>query len=224
MEALILGELNVVTHRGEATHSQKDLILPQPAISSGEYSWFAVQTKARHEKRVAAELEEKGVVAFLPLCSELHQWSDRRRQVELPLFGTYVFVRIGGEQSSRIKVLQTNSVFRFVGVRGMGSPIPDEQIETLQTIIREKVPFSQHPFLNVGQKVRVRGGSLDSICGVLSAINNDRSLIVSVDSIQRSLAIRIDGGYGVEPIQLRSQGSASDIRADQTRWVATAQE
>lgn len=200
MEALITGELNVVTHRGEAAYFQEGSILTHPVTSAGEHSWFAVQTKARHEKRVAAELEEKGLAAFLPLCSELHQWSDRKRQVDLPLFSTYVFVRIGGEQSSRIKVLQTNSVFRFVGVRGMGSPIPDEQIETLQTIIRKKLPFSQHPFLNVGQKVRVRGGSLDGICGVLSAINNDRSLIVSVDSIQRSLAIRMDGGYGIELI------------------------
>ena len=62
----------------------------------------------------------------------------------------------------------------------------------MQAIVREKIPFSPYPFLNVGQKVRVRGGSLDGICGVLSAINNDRSLIVSVDSIQRSLAIRIE--------------------------------
>ena len=197
MEAFLAGVLNVVTQTGEATHFIEEATLTQPVTSATD--WFAVQTKARHEKRVAAELKEKGVVAFLPLAIEVHQWSDRKRRVELPLFSTYVFVRLGGEQNSRIKVLQTYGVFSFVGVRGMGSPIPDEQIETLRTIIREKVPFSQHPFLNVGQKVRVRGGSLDGICGVLSAINNDRSLIVSVDSIQRSLAIRVEG-YGVEPI------------------------
>ena len=78
-------------------------------------------------------------------------------------------------------------------------PIPKEQIETLQTIIREKVCFSPHPFLNVGRKVRIRGGSLDGICGILSAIYDNQSLIVSVDSIQRSLALQIDG-YGIEPI------------------------
>jgi transcription antitermination factor NusG len=111
-----------------------------------------------------------------------------------------VFVRIGENRNHRVNVLETNGVFRFVGMRGgTGVPIPDEQIETLQTIIREKVPFSPHPFLDVGQKVRIRGGSLDGICGILLAINDDRSLIVSVDSVQRSLAIQIDG-YGVEPI------------------------
>jgi transcriptional antiterminator NusG len=187
-----------VTHSGEAL-LVRDGSIPQPLASSGEKSWFAVQTKARHEKRVAAELEEKGMIAFLPLSTEVHQWSDRKRKVELPLFAGYVFVRIGWQHSSRIYVLQTNGVFGFVGVRGVGSPIPDEQIETLQTIVREKIPISPHPFLNVGQKVRIRGGSLDGICGILSAIKDDRSLIVSVNSIQRSLAIRIDG-YGIEPL------------------------
>ena len=161
-----------MTHSGEAT-LLRDSSIPQPTPPADEQSWFAVQTKARHEKRVAAELEEKGLVAFLPLSTEVHQWSDRKRKVELPLFAAYVFVRIGWQQSSRLYVLQTNGVFGFVGVRGVGSPIPDEQIETLQTIVREKIPITPHPFLNVGQKVRIRGGSLDGICGILSAINDD---------------------------------------------------
>jgi transcription termination/antitermination protein NusG len=189
-----------VTHIGEATFVKEGLILAPPGIMEAPQSWFAVQTKPRHEKRVARDLEEKGVAAFLPMLSEVHQWSDRKRQVELPLFTTYVFVQISADRSSRVKVLETNGVFCFVGARGIGIAIPDGQIETIQAIVREKVPCFPYPFVTVGQKVRIRGGSLDGICGMLSAINNDRSLIVSVDSIQKSLAIRIDGGYGVDPI------------------------
>ena len=186
-----------MTHLGEATHFRQPSFHSQLETPAEQQYWFAIQTKAKHEKRVAAELKEKGIAAFLPLFAEVHQWTDRKRKVEIPLFNTYVFVRIGGDQSSRVSVLQTNSVFRIVGVRGIGIPIPDEQIEALQTIVREKVPFMPYPFLNLGQKVRVRGGSLDGICGVLRGINEDRSLIVSVESIQRSIAIRI-AGYQVE--------------------------
>ena len=189
-----------MTHVGEATFFGEGPILVPPGSVEVQQSWFAVQTKPRHEKRVAAELKEKGVMAFLPMLSEVHQWSDRKRQVELPLFTMYVFVQIAGDRSSRAKVLQTNGVFCLVGARGIGVPIPDDQIETVQLIVREKIPFSAYPFLNVGQRVRVRGGSLNGICGILSAFNNDRSLIVSIDGIQRSLAIRIDGGYRIEPI------------------------
>jgi Transcription termination factor nusG len=84
VEILIAGVLGTVTQTGEATHFQQDPILIPPKATAGEHSWFAVQTKPRHEKRVATELEEeeeKGVVAFLPLFSEVHQWSDRRRQL-----------------------------------------------------------------------------------------------------------------------------------------------
>jgi transcriptional antiterminator NusG len=195
--SLNTGAQHIVTHIGEATHCRQHPFDPQLESPVDQQYWFAVQTKAKHEKRVAAELKEKGITAFIPLFDEVHQWSDRKRKVEVPLFNTYVFVRIGGDQSSRVSVLQTHSVFRFVGVRGVGIPIPDEQIEALQTIVRQKVPFIPYPFFDLGQKVRVRGGSLDGICGVLLEINEDRSLIVSVESIQRSIAIRI-AGYQVE--------------------------
>ena len=186
-----------MTYIGEATFIKEGPIPPPIGITEAHQSWFAVQTKPKHEKRVARDLEEKGVAAFLPILSEVHQWSDRRRQVEVPLFTTYVFVKISAERNSRSKVLETNGVFCFVGARGAGIAIPNDQIEAIQAIVRQKISFFSYPFVNVGQKVRVRGGSLDGICGVLSAINNDRSLIISVESIQRSIAIRIDG-YQVE--------------------------
>ena len=171
--------------------------LPRDVRVAGEMAWFAVQTKPRHEKRVAAGLEEKGVLVFLPLFSAVHQWSDRRRLVELPLFTNYVFVRIGAEREVRIPVLRTSGVVGFVGMRGLGIPIPDEQIHAVRTILRERVSVTPYPFLNVGQRVRIRGGSLDGIEGFLLAVNCDSSLIVSVHGIQRSLAIRI-AGYRVE--------------------------
>jgi transcription termination/antitermination protein NusG len=177
---------------------QEEPVPRELAAATASTSWFAVQTKPRHEKKVAAELAEKGVTVFLPLVSETHQWSDRKRELRLPLFTHYVFTRIGGGHSPRVTVLRTNGVLGFVGVRGSGTPIPNEQIETLQRILSERVPFTPHPFLTVGQRVRIRGGSLDGIHGLLLAVNNDWSLILSVDGIQRSLAIRIDG-YGVEP-------------------------
>jgi transcription antitermination factor NusG len=172
--------------------------LPHPPTAvSGE--WFALQTKPRHEKKVASWLEEKNVVTFLPLCTAVHQWSDRKREVQLPLFPNYVFVRMNGSHSERVVVLRTRGVRSFVGMRGTGIRVPDEEIEAVQRILAERVPFASYPFLNVGQKVRIRGGSLDGLQGIFMAANNDRSLIVSVECIQRSLSIRIDG-YRVEPV------------------------
>ena len=74
-----------------------------------------------------------------------------------------------------------------------------EQIEAVRTVISDALPWSFHPFLKIGQRVRVRGGSLEGVEGVLMSRNGDRTLIISVDAIQRSLAVRIEG-YDVEAV------------------------
>jgi transcription antitermination factor NusG len=77
--------------------------------------------------------------------------------------------------------------------------IPDEQMDAVRLLLAEQLPCAAHPFLKIGQRVRIRGGAMDGVEGVLLAHNGDRTLIVSVDVIQRSLAVRIEG-YHVEPL------------------------
>ncbi|HTV60703.1 MAG TPA: UpxY family transcription antiterminator [Verrucomicrobiae bacterium] len=163
-----------------------------------EPRWFAVQTRARHEKKAAAEISRKGFTAFLPLLPEIRQWSDRRQKVDLPLFPQYVFVRLAPSAPARVSVLQTNGVACFVGSHGFGTPIPDEEIDSVQALFREKASLERCSFLKAGQRVRIRGGSLDGVTGILSGIQGGRALIVSVGLIQRSVALKISG-YQVEP-------------------------
>jgi len=167
-------------------------------IQAEDSFWFAVQTKPRHEKKVNLELREKGIHSFLPLHREKRKWSDRQQWIELPLFSQYVFVRVPATNESRTRVLQTRGILQFVGTSGRPTPIPDEQVESVQVISEHRIPMTPHEFLRVGARVRIRGGALNGIEGVLAAIKNDKSLVVSVDLIQKSVAIRIDG-FEVEP-------------------------
>jgi transcriptional antiterminator NusG len=170
-----------------------------PEVIPAELSWYAVQTRPRHEKKVTFELQNnKEITAFLPLCSSIRQWSDRRVALDMPLFPGYVFVRIPCDLRMRVAVLRTYGVAGFVGPRGIGVPIPDAQIEGVQAILTRGVPFSPYPFLDIGKRVRIRDGSLQGVEGILTAVNGDHSLVISVELIQRSLAIRITG-YTVEP-------------------------
>lgn len=162
-------------------------------------NWYAVHTRARHERVVAQRLTEQGVNTFLPLVTEVHRWSDRRKSVELPLFGCYVFVKLAPTGEERLKVLRIDSVLKFVGARGLGTPIAEAQIDAVRTLIGQQLPWSTHPFLQIGQRVRVRGGALDGVEGILVSRNDDNTLVVSIDAIQRSLAVRIQG-YDVEPV------------------------
>lgn len=164
-------------------------VAPQPETSL----WFAVQTRPRHEKKVNMGLKEKGLRSFLPVRQERRKWSDRQKWIELPLFSQYVFVRLAEGTELRTRVLRMSGVVRFAGAGGRGTPIPDEQIENLQTISDHRVPCTPHEFLKVGERVRIRGGALNGIEGILASIKSDRSVVVSVDLIQKSIAIRIDG-------------------------------
>jgi transcription antitermination factor NusG len=161
--------------------------------------WYAVRTRSRHEKKVAQQTLEKGIHTFLPVAKEVHRWSDRKKVVEVPLFPCYVFVRIAGTGEARLSVLRAIGVVEFVGVQGRGIPIPAKQIEDIQKLVDQAAPFAPHPYLDVGEKVRIKGGSLDGMEGILLAKNADRSLVVSIGLIRKSLELRL-AGYTVEKV------------------------
>ncbi len=171
---------------------EASVILDQPR-------WYAVRTRSRHEKLVARQLENQGIQSFLPIIHKIHQWSDRRKEVLEPLFSGYAFVRLNCASDARTRVLKTQGVVTFVGVQGIGVPIPDQEIDNINTVLASKVAYKERPFLNVGQRVRVCGGALDGLEGVLTAENSDRSVVISVGLIQRSLSVRV-AGYEVEPL------------------------
>ena len=161
--------------------------------------WYAVQTRARHEKVVAHRLQERGVATYLPLITEVHRWSDRKKTVELPLFSCYMFARLMPTNEDRLRVLTLDGVLQLVGSGRQGIPIPDEQINAVRALVEGQFPVSAYPFLKIGQRVRIRSGALTGVEGILVSRNGDRTLVVSVEAIQRSLAVRIEG-YDVEPV------------------------
>lgn len=170
-------------------------ITPQPE----DCFWYAVHTRSRHEKRVAADLVQKGITTFLPLVSQNRKWSDRQMKVDVPLFSCYLFVNIAPLPDFQVAVLRTMGILGFVGGNRRPASIPTSQIESIQTILNKKVPCAAHPFLEIGQKVRVRGGALDGVEGVLTRFGGSDRLVISVQTIQRSLSITVEG-YEIEPL------------------------
>jgi len=160
--------------------------------------WFALQTRYRFEKKVAGQLSGKGMEVFLPLRKESRTWSDRSKLVSVPLFPGYAFVRSAGSLAARLLVLQTPGVMGFVSFARTAAVVPQKQIEDLQLLLAEEVPFSLYPFVQVGRRVRIRSGCLDGVEGLLVQSQKGK-LVISLDSIQRSLAIEIQG-YEVELI------------------------
>src|ERR1700719_4353686 len=107
------------------------------SVSLNEMRWYALHTRARHEKAVERRLRDHGMETFVPTAVEVHRWSDRKKKVEVPLFSCYVFIRCGLSAEDRTRVYQVDSVHGFVGSRGASLPIPDEQIENIQRVLTQ---------------------------------------------------------------------------------------
>jgi transcription antitermination factor NusG len=160
--------------------------------------WFAIETKYRFEKKVAVHLKHKGFRVFLPVSTEYHQWTDRLKAITAPLFPGYAFVHLDQSRDFCQAVLRTPGLIRFVSFGGVAATIPRKQVEDLQMLMQQNNSFAEHPFVQAGDRVRLRGGCLHGLEGILVKQGNDK-LVISIQSIQRSLAIEVQG-YEMERI------------------------
>ncbi|SRR6266478_3198701 len=156
-----------------------------------EQRWYAAYTSANHEKRVAEQLGVRSVEHFLPLYESVRRWKDRRIKLQLPLFPGYVFVRLA--LRDRLQVLQVPGVAKLVGFNGAPAALPSEEIEALRASMANGVHAEPHPYLTIGRRVRVRAGSLAGLEGILVRRKNRARFVISLDLIQRSVAVEVDG-------------------------------
>ena len=153
--------------------------------------WYAVITRSRQERVAAAMLDALGVQQFLPIAAEVHQWSDRRQVVNLPLFPGYLFVRTTLSPETSLRVRKVPGVVDFVGNQSGPLFIPDGEIEDIRTVLARGASCSPHPFLCEGDRVRVVRGVLAGIEGTFVRNGSKDQLIISVELIRRSIAFNV---------------------------------
>jgi transcription elongation factor/antiterminator RfaH len=154
-----------------------------------EGSWYALYTCARHEKRVAEQIERRSFSCFLPVYRSMRQWKDRRKELELALFPGYVFVHMALER--KLRVLEVPGVVRLVSFNGQPAAVPAEQIETLRKRLAS-ASVEPHPYLCKGRRVRVRTGSMEGLEGIVVRRKDRCRIVFSIDLIQRSVAVEVD--------------------------------
>lgn len=178
---MVIGE----TSKG---HLLKDIYLS----AQSELSWYAVQTCARHEKRVQERLDERAIECFLPLYEMTSRWKDRNVRLQLPLFPGYVFVHM--DLTERLKVLQTAGVVKFVGFGVTATPLPNEEMATLRRGLLGGVRVEPYPYLKVGRRARVKSGPFQGMVGILLRRKNAERFVISLDAIARSMVVEVDVG------------------------------
>ena len=152
--------------------------------------WYALRTRSRHEKIVRDQLANQGIEPLLPTVKRLSQWKDRKKEIEVPLFSGYCFVRFASEH--KLPVLKTIGVVDIVGNGHSPEPIPDEEIGALRTLMASVLPYDPHPYLYEGMQVEVVRGPLQGVHGILLRKEKRHRLVLGVRLIQQAAAVEID--------------------------------
>lgn len=152
--------------------------------------WYAAYTHPRHEKKVAEQLDKRGIENFLPMYRSVRQWKDRRKELDLVLFPGYIFVCLS--PCDRLRVLQLPGVVRFVTFNGQPATLPGNDLLALRNALEQGLRAENHPYLNVGRKVRVVNGPLTGANGILQRVKTNSRIVISIDAIMRAVSVEIN--------------------------------
>jgi transcription antitermination factor NusG len=160
------------------------------ANESPEPLWYALTVKPNHERAAAQALESKELETFVPMYRSRRRWSDRIKELELPLFAGYVFCRF--RSAERARILSTPGVNSVVGFGNRPAPVDDGEIRAVRTLVASGLPVGPWPFLRVGERVRVNAGPLCGVEGILTQVKDAWRVVVSIELLQRSIAAEVD--------------------------------
>jgi transcription antitermination factor NusG len=153
-------------------------------------AWYAVRVRTNYESTTATFLRSTGHVIFHPTYRDQRRWSDRVKQLEVPLFSGYIFCHM--DINRRLPVLQAPGAMDIVKFGKTFVPVPDEEINSVRTIVSSPLLAKPCPYLNIGERVRVEVGPLAGVEGILLERKNDTRLVLSVNLLQRSIAIEVN--------------------------------
>jgi transcription antitermination factor NusG len=159
--------------------------------------WLAVYTKPRWEKKVNGLLTAKGIETYCPLNKVRKKWSDRTKLVEEPLFKSYVFVHVGEDEQSRVRM--TNGVLNYVYWNGKPAIIKDVEIDIIKKFMNEYENVEAHSVnFSPKQRVRVDAGLFMQQEGIVQKVMHNKVEVI-IESLGYALVATLDK-KNVQPV------------------------
>ena len=166
---------------------------PEEGPAAPAQPWFGLRVRSRSEQTTAAALQGKGYQPFLPRYNVSRRWTDRVKQVDMPLFPGYVFCRF--DPQHRLPILVTPGVVEVVGVGKVPAAIDEAEIAAIRAVIEADLPAQPWPFTREGDRIVLLAGPLRGLEGVVSRCKENHRLVLSVTMLQRSVSVEIDPGW-----------------------------
>ena len=157
--------------------------------------WWVAHTKSRNEKALANDLVCKKVNYFLPMSWKVRKIRKRTIKSLLPIFGGYLF--FCGQERERLDVLKTNRVANLIEVKDQKRLI--EELSQIDRALSAGANLMQHEYIKIGQRIRVIGGALAGLCGIVVKTKNAMRLVLAIDMLGQAASVEI-GADMIEPI------------------------
>lgn len=171
-------------------------------IRSHLWPWFAILTKTGREKHATLLLENSGFECCLPINKSVRRWSDRVKEIEVPLFPGYLFCRMN--PNDRLPVLMTPGVVQIVGSGKTPIAVEEHEIAAIRRVEKSGLLATPWPYLRVGHTARIEEGPLRGLSGIVIQIKSGLKLVLSVELLQRSIAVEIDRNWIGAPSPART--------------------
>jgi len=143
--------------------------------------WYAVYTAPKAEKKVSERFTEQNIIHYLPTRKVIRQWSDRKKEVIVPVINGYIFVKI--HKTEFRKIISVYGAIAFVSEKNQPVAIPDYQMERLKSMVDyadENVEFSTEEF-STGEAVKIMKGPLEGLIVELINFNGKHNVLVRLD-------------------------------------------
>jgi len=176
----------------------------QPA--DGLLPWFALRVRNRAEELVGSALKSKGYEVFVPTYLDVRRYASCVKKVNAALFPGYFFCRLN--VNNRLPLLQTPGVQHIVSLGGVPCAVDEGELAAIRLVVESKLPAVPWPYLTAGHHARIESGPFAGLEGIVIQIKGRERLVLSVNLLQRSVAVEIDRSW-VRPMGVAGPGSLS---------------
>ena len=140
-------------------------------------NWYVLYTKPKWEKKIAARLNEIGVVTYCPLITKVSQWSDRKKVINVPLFNSYIFVQI--EEKNRNQVFEVPGVIRYLFWLGKPAIVKNFEIESIKNWLSHSDVFDVVVDVwKKGDKIVLESGPFISQSVVIQEVKQSHYILI----------------------------------------------
>lgn len=173
---------------------------PSKSDQKGAY-WYVVHTYSGHEAKVAATLKQriesqrladKILEIMVPTQEKIEIKEGKKSTVREKIFPGYILIKMVLDDDTWLAVRTTPGITSFVGTSNKPTPLPVEEVATIQRFMTMEAPKFKTTF-SLNEAVRIVDGPFAEFLGSISEMDEQKGKVkVLVSIFGRETPVELD--------------------------------